>query len=48
MALGKLTIARAYQAVQQALEEAILSGELAPGQPLPTETELAEKFGVTR
>jgi len=48
MAFAKLTIARAYQAVQQALEEAILSGELAPGQPLPTETELAEKFGVTR
>jgi DNA-binding FadR family transcriptional regulator len=48
MAFAKLTIARAYQAVQQALEEAIVSGELAPGEPLPTETELAEKFGVTR
>lgn len=48
MQLGKLRIARAYQAVQQALEEAILSGALAPGEPLPTETELAETFGVTR
>ncbi|MDF7775369.1 GntR family transcriptional regulator [Sphingomonas sp. AOB5] len=48
MQFGKLQIARAYQAVQQALEDAIMSGALAPGQPLPTETELAEKFGVTR
>jgi DNA-binding FadR family transcriptional regulator len=48
MGFEKLTIARAYQAVQEALEEAILSGALVPGQPLPTETELAKKFGVTR
>lgn len=48
MDFPKLRIARAYEAVQQALEEAILSGALAPGEPLPTETELAEKFGVTR
>jgi GntR family transcriptional repressor for pyruvate dehydrogenase complex len=48
MEFGKLRIARAYEAVQQALEEAILSGALPPGEPLPTETELAEKFGVTR
>lgn len=48
MAFAKLHIARAYQAVQQALEEAILGGTLAPGEPLPTETELAHTFGVTR
>lgn len=48
MALGKLKISRAYEAVQKALEDAIVSGELSPGQPLPTETELAKEFGVTR
>lgn len=48
MAFARLAIPRAYQAVQQALEEAIMSGALEPGQPLPTETELAERFGVTR
>lgn len=48
MDFQKLKVARAYEAVQQALEEAILSGALAPGEPLPTETELSEKFGVTR
>ncbi len=48
MPLPRLKIARAYEAVQQALEEAILSGALKPGEPLPIETELAEQFGVTR
>jgi len=48
MAMARLNIARAYQAVQQALEEAIMSGALKPGEPLPTETELAAQFGVTR
>jgi DNA-binding FadR family transcriptional regulator len=46
--MRRLVIPRAYQAVQQALEEEILSGKLAPGEPLPTETELATQFGVTR
>jgi GntR family transcriptional regulator, transcriptional repressor for pyruvate dehydrogenase complex len=44
----KLAIPRAYQVIQQALEQAIVTGDLEPGEPLPTETELAEKFGVTR
>lgn len=44
----KLAIPRAYQVIQQALEQAIITGDLEPGEQLPTETELAEKFGVTR
>jgi DNA-binding FadR family transcriptional regulator len=48
MQLNKITISRAHQAVQQALEEAILSGRLLPGQQLPTEGELSEQFGVAR
>ncbi|WEK58164.1 MAG: FCD domain-containing protein [Candidatus Brevundimonas phytovorans] len=46
--LKRLTIPRAYEAVHRALEEEILSGRIATGAPLPTETELAEQFGVTR
>lgn len=46
--LKRLTISRAYEAVQKALEEEILSGRIPTGTPLPTETELAEQFGVTR
>ena len=46
--LKRLTIPRAYEAVHKALEEEILSGRIATGTPLPTETELAEQFGVTR
>ncbi len=46
--LKRLTIPRAYEAVYRALEEEILNGRIATGAPLPTETELAEQFGVTR
>lgn len=46
--LKRLTISRAYEAVQKALEEEILSGRIPTGTPLPTESELAEQFGVTR
>lgn len=48
MALARLAIPRAYEAVQRALQDAILNGALPQGEPLPTETELAEQFGVTR
>jgi GntR family transcriptional repressor for pyruvate dehydrogenase complex len=48
VAIAKLAIPRAYEAVQRALEEAILDGSLTPGAPLPTETDLAAQFGVAR
>lgn len=34
--------------VVQALREQVLSGEIAPGQKLPTESQLTESFGVSR
>ena len=40
--------APAYQVVSDKIREAILEGELSEGDLLPTETELAEQFGVTR
>lgn len=43
-----LNIAPAYEQVATELERQILDGVLQPGQVLPAETELAEKFGVNR
>jgi GntR family transcriptional repressor for pyruvate dehydrogenase complex len=37
-----------YLQVAEQLREAILSGELAPGEPLPTERALSETFGASR
>jgi GntR family transcriptional repressor for pyruvate dehydrogenase complex len=37
-----------YLQIAEQLREAILQGRLAPGQPLPTERELAESFGASR
>jgi DNA-binding FadR family transcriptional regulator len=37
-----------YLLVAGQIREAILAGELAPGDPLPTERELSEAFGVSR
>jgi GntR family transcriptional repressor for pyruvate dehydrogenase complex len=37
-----------YTQVAAQLREAILAGELRPGEPVPTERELAESFGVSR
>jgi GntR family transcriptional regulator len=37
-----------YAAVQEEVERLIASGGLAPGDPLPTEAELQERFGVSR
>jgi GntR family transcriptional repressor for pyruvate dehydrogenase complex len=37
-----------YLQVADQLREAILSGELSPGEELPTERDLAESFGVSR
>jgi GntR family transcriptional repressor for pyruvate dehydrogenase complex len=38
----------AYQQVVAAIEHKIISRELAAGEPLPTEAELARQFGVNR
>lgn len=38
----------AYQAVFSELQRYIMSGTLKPGDPLPTETDLAERFEVNR
>lgn len=43
-----LNIAPAYERVAIELERQILDGVLQPGHILPTETVLAEKFGVNR
>lgn len=38
----------AYRVVSEKIRKAIVSGEIETGELLPTETNLAEKFGVTR
>jgi len=38
----------AYRLLSERIERRILDGELKPGDPLPTEQELAESFGVNR
>lgn len=37
-----------YQQVAARIKESILSGRLRPGQQLPSESDLAEQFGVSR
>ena len=44
----RLSLTRAYHAVSEALQRYIVSGGLKPGDPLPTEFELCEMFGVNR
>jgi len=39
---------RVYEEVVKQLKELILSGELGPGEKLPSERELAKEFGVSR
>nr|WP_314629633.1 GntR family transcriptional regulator [uncultured Noviherbaspirillum sp.] len=44
----RMRISPAYKAVSAEIERIIVSGELEPGAPLPTEAELAQQFGVNR
>lgn len=44
----RVVVEPAYKTVSSAIERAILDGALRPGTALPTETELAERFGVHR
>lgn len=44
----KLNVPSAYQVVSREIRRIIVSGELKPGDHLPSEAELAEQFGVNR
>ena len=44
----RVVVEPAYKAVSVAIERAIVDGALPPGTALPTEQELAERFGVHR
>jgi GntR family transcriptional repressor for pyruvate dehydrogenase complex len=44
----RMRFAPAYKAVSAEIERIIVSGELEPGAALPTEAELAQRFGVNR
>lgn len=46
--LARRVIEPAYKAVSAAIERAIVGGALPAGSALPTETDLAERFGVHR
>jgi GntR family transcriptional repressor for pyruvate dehydrogenase complex len=46
--IEKLIVPPAYQVVSTELRRRILSGTIKPGNPLPSETELAARFGVNR
>lgn len=46
--IERLKLPPAYQAVSLELQRRILSGALKPGDALPSETQLAERFGVNR
>lgn len=48
MEIRPLRRATLYQEIVEQLQELILEGELAPGERLPTERDLAERFGVSR
>ena len=44
----RVVVEPAYKTVSAAIERAILDGALRPGAALPTEQELADRFGVHR
>lgn len=46
--ITKLRAPPAYQLISEELQRLILAGQLKPGQQLPSETELAGRFGVNR
>ncbi|ASG22516.1 FadR/GntR family transcriptional regulator [Nitrospirillum viridazoti] len=48
MAFARLAILPTYKVVSDTIEREILAGRLNAGDILPTETELADQFGVTR
>ena len=46
--IKKVKRKRIYEDIAEQLEEAILTGELNPGEKLPSEKELAKMFGVSK
>ena len=44
----KLNVPSAYQVVSRELRRSIVSGDLKPGEQLPSEADLADQFGVNR
>jgi GntR family transcriptional repressor for pyruvate dehydrogenase complex len=47
-AFRSVLVTRSYEQVVEQIQDGIRSGELKPGQRLPTERELGETFGVSR
>ena len=45
---GRIDVAPAYRVVFDTVEQLIMTGRLRPGDVLPTETELAERFNINR
>ncbi|MEK8128224.1 FadR/GntR family transcriptional regulator [Paenibacillus filicis] len=48
MTIKKIKYHRVYEDVIEQIEKLILDGQLAPGDVLPTERELAQGFGISR
>ena len=48
MRLQKINHKRAFQLVEEQLEEAILSGRIKPGDKLPPERDLVEDLATSR
>jgi GntR family transcriptional repressor for pyruvate dehydrogenase complex len=48
MSIKKIKYHRVYEDVIEQIENMILEGNLAPGDVLPTERELAQAFGISR
>jgi GntR family transcriptional repressor for pyruvate dehydrogenase complex len=48
MTIKKIKYHRVYEDVIEQIEKLILEGNLAPGDVLPTERELAQAFGISR
>jgi len=48
MTIQKIKYHRVYEDVIEQIEKLILEGNLAPGDVLPTERELAQAFGISR
>lgn len=48
MKIEKLQLSPAYKVVSDDLRQRIVRGEIAPGDSLPIESELAERYGVHR